>query len=357
MSLTPRENLLSLWRRKGFEWAPAHFDLCPLQYERFQKKYGKDSNYLDTFAFPMRYLSSNFLSAAEQDWSRYYPGQQFADGTSFSLWGIANEPAPGSLHMTRMHHPMQNFNSLEQFQSYPYPEFNPADATAAAEEVQALHKRGLAAAAGMACTVWEIAWYLRGMETLMLDLMSEDPLAYYHLERLTDLACCRVQAFAAAGVDIICLGDDIGMQKTLMFAPEKYRLWLKPRLTRIIHSAKAVNPDLLITYHSCGFVTPLIPDLIEAGIDVLNPVQPECMSFTEIHRNFGQVLSFWGTLGTQTTMPFGTAENVRQRTLDNLNTAGSPGGLLCSPTHMIEPEVPWENIEAYLQALKDFSNG
>jgi uroporphyrinogen decarboxylase len=101
-------------------------------------------------------------------------------------------------------------------------------------------------------------------------------------------------------------------------------------------------------------VTPLIGDFIEAGIDVLSPVQPECMDFAELHKAFGDRVSFSGTIGTQTTMPFGTPEQVRELTFKNLDIAGEKGGLLCCPTHFLEPEVPWENIEAYLQACRDY---
>jgi uroporphyrinogen decarboxylase len=98
----------------------------------------------------------------------------------------------------------------------------------------------------------------------------------------------------------------------------------------------------------------LIPNLIEAGIDILNPVQPECMPFDRIHKKFGQHLSFNGTLGTQTTMPFGTPKDVRATVLKNLELAGPAGGLYCCPTHLLEPEVPWANVEAYVAACKEF---
>jgi uroporphyrinogen decarboxylase len=110
----------------------------------------------------------------------------------------------------------------------------------------------------------------------------------------------------------------------------------------------------LIQYHSCGYATPLIPDLIEAGIDILNPVQPECMDVEQVLREFGGQLSFNGTLGTQTTMPFGTPDEVRATVQRNLELAGPRGGLFCCPTHMLEPEVPWENIEAYVAACREW---
>ena len=128
----------------------------------------------------------------------------------------------------------------------------------------------------------------------------------------------------------------------------------RPRIKKVIDSARKENPDVLIAYHSCGYVKPFIKDFIDVGIDILNPIQPECMNFKEIHEEFGEEISFLGTLGTQTTMPFGTTDQVRRVVFENLEIAGDKGGLWVSPTHLLEPEVPWENIEAYVKACNDF---
>lgn len=124
----------------------------------------------------------------------------------------------------------------------------------------------------------------------------------------------------------------------------------------MIDAARAVKPDILIFYHSCGHVTELIPYLIEAGVDVLNPVQPECMDFREVYCRFGERLSFHGTVGTQSVMPFGTPEDVRQNVFENLDIAGKDGGLYVCPTHLLEPEVPVENVIAYIQACVDYTS-
>jgi uroporphyrinogen decarboxylase len=194
------------------------------------------------------------------------------------------------------------------------------------------------------------------MENLMMDMAMEDEMATYLLDTLTDKACYRAEIFARQGADIIGLGDDIGMQESIMMSEDMYRQWIKPRLIRVIQAAKNVNPDILISYHSCGYIEPLINELIDAGVDILNPVQPECMDFREIHAKYGQRISFNGTIGTQKLMPFGTPEEIRTEVLRNLNIAGKQGGLFCCPTHMLEPEVPWENIEAYVDACKEYNS-
>lgn len=139
-----------------------------------------------------------------------------------------------------------------------------------------------------------------------------------------------------------------------MMSLEMYRLWLKPRLKRVIDAAKRIKKDIIIQYHSCGYVQPLIADWLEAGIDVLNPLQPECNDVARILDEYSGRLSFNGTIGTQTTMPFGSPEEVKAIVKRNLELAGSNGGLVCCPTHMLEPEVPWVNIEAYVEACRDF---
>jgi uroporphyrinogen-III decarboxylase len=290
------------------------------------------------------------------DWHQYY-ATPLKEGVHIDAWGVAHEPgSTAAQHMTYMRHPMENFTSLEEFEAYPYPDYEHASTDHMVDEVRAIHKQGYAASMGLECTIWEIAWYLRSMPALMMDMMMEDEKATFLLDKVTQLSCIRARAAAKAGVDILNLGDDIGMQSKIMMAEETYRQWLKPRLAQVIRAAKEIKPDILVHYHSCGFVRPFIGDLAEAGIDVLNPVQPESMNFEELHDEFGDVLSFSGTLGTQTTMPFGTPREVRDTTHRNLDIAGDKGGLLCIPTHLLEPEVPWENIEAYVQACQDYTN-
>lgn len=349
--MTPRENILSLFRRQGYEYTPAHFLLCPSQAEKFQEKTGS-SDYFEYFNFPWRYSPAPAHSNTDIDWKPYYK-EPLAIGTVFDKWGVAHEPGgEAAMHMTRMKHSMAEFSSLEQFQAYPYPEHS-TDFSNIKNAVDDIHGRGLAVMAGGG-SIWETSWYMRSMEQLMMDMMSDETLAAYHLDRVTEQICRITEAVVSAGVDIVHYGDDVGMQKSLMMSAEMYREWIKPRFNKVIETARKINPDVIISYHTCGFVTPLIDDFIEAGIDVLNPVQPECMDFKDIHAEFGDRISFWGTIGTQTTMPFGTPSDVKEAVHRNLKIAGPQGGLLCSPTHLVEPEVPWENILAYIEACKTF---
>lgn len=355
--MTPRENIISIFHRKGFEKIPVQFSLCPSQVETFRKMTGAE-DYAEYFDFPWRNLPQPKLKTSiaehiKNKWNEYYD-EAYVEGAAISSYGVAHLPGgKAAMHMTRMLHPMAKFSSLEQMQAYPYPDYAVADFTAIAGEVKKIHTEGLMAFAGGG-SIWEASWYIRSMEQLMMDMMTDDPMATYHLDRITENVCANAKAFARAGADMIHFGDDVGMQHSLMMSAELYRKWIKPRFARVIKTVKDIRPDIIVSYHSCGYVTPLIDDFIEAGIDVLNPVQPECMDFAEIHGKFGDRVSFWGTVGTQTTMPFGSPEEVRKNVRRNLKIAGKKGGLLCSPTHLLEPEVPWENIMAYVNACREF---
>ncbi len=358
MAITHRENLLRIFRRQGMEYAPVQFDLCPSLETEFHRRYGAGLNYTEFFDFPWRALDDPRLFTPGQpvDWKEYY-SHNLHPNTTIDIWGVAHEPgSAAAMHMTRMHHPMKDYTLMQEFLDYPYPQVSHEGEQQMQEQACRIKQGGYAVLGYLVCTIWETAWYMRSMEQLMMDMMTDDILARFHLDRITEIACERAQMFAGAGVDILFLGDDVGMQQSLMMSRDMYRSWLLPRLKQVVDSARKINPDILIAYHSCGYVTPLIPDFMEAGVDILNPVQPECMDFADIHRMYGDRLSFWGTIGTQTTMPFGTPEAVQAEVSRNLRIAGERGGLLCAPTHLLEPEVPWDNIDAYISACKEYAD-
>lgn len=352
---TPRENLLRLLTRQGYDRTPYEFALCKSLEEHFDQEVGGGQDYMAYFGMPWKRLPD--LIPDDDDRSRFLP--YHAPGDHIALeeldeWGVGHRATPSSMHMTQMFCPLRSDDSPEAAANYPLPTYSTEKNPDLKKQVEALIAKGLAPVGNMQCTVWETAWYIRGMENLMVDMMSEEEQAEILLDRVTEMSIERARLYVEAGVDILYLGDDVGMQQSLMMSEALYTTWIKPRLKRVIDAAKAVNPNVIVFYHSCGYVEPLIPHLIEAGIDVLNPVQPECMDFEEIYNKYGDKISFHGTIGTQTTMPFGTPEEVKAMVKRNLDIAGERGGLFVAPTHLLEPEVPWENIRAYMDACREY---
>ena len=352
--MTDRDNFIHISKRLGYERMPVSFNMCPSLAERY-KEYTR-VHPVDV-PWDVEYVGDLDAQCASSDvfLERYYKEKRFKKGTHISGWGIAYEPgSAAAYHMSYMHHPMESFDSVEQILEYPFPVFDKSVLPERKARVAEFHAAGRPVMGSMQCTVWETAWYLRGMENLMCDMISDNDMATALLDRVTDISVMRAEAYAEEGVDAVFLGDDVGMQHTIMMSVSLYEEWLMPRLKRIIEAAKRINPDIIVFYHSCGHVTELIPSLINAGIDVLDPVQPETMDFRDLHERFGDRLSFHGTIGTQSVMPFGSPDDVRRTVFSNLDIAGEKGGLFVCPTHLLEPEVPVENVIAYIQACKDY---
>lgn len=352
--MTLRENLIRTLKRQGFEQVPVDYKLCNSQIEAFKKRFGHE-DYQTFFGLCHRELEiplkRNFTDGRKQ-----FPREQVPADTEFDEYGIGHSKGSEfAFHMTRMHHPLKGCQSMEEIANYPLPEVDKNKLPQFKLEINTLHDRGLAAFGFMQMTVWEASWYLRSMEELMMDMMTGDEKATLLLDRITDYGCSKARAYVECGVDILSLGDDIGTQNSIMMDVGMWEEWLKPRLMKVIQAARAVNPDVLIFYHSCGYVIPFLEGLIEAGVDILNPIQPECMIFDEVHDIVGDRLSFWGTIGTQQVLPFGTTEDVRKTVFSRLKKCGSKGGIVIGPTHLVEPEVPWENLMALKDAAREFS--
>jgi uroporphyrinogen decarboxylase len=256
-------------------------------------------------------------------------------------------------HFADIESPLRGVTDLSRIKEYPWPDLDEAYRFAEVRErVQTLQALGFAVAA-YAGSVFEQSWYIRGLEDLMMDMLASPETADYFFEKTAAFQKHAAVEFARAGVDILITGDDVAGQHGLLMSADTWRHFLKPRLADIVEAVKNVNPACSVFYHSDGNVEPLIPELIEIGIDILNPVQPECMDPARIKGLYGNRLSFWGTVSVQRTMPFGTPNDVRKEVAARIREVGRGGGLILAPAHVLGPEVPWENIVAFFEAADE----
>jgi uroporphyrinogen decarboxylase len=245
--------------------------------------------------------------------------------------------------------------------SYPFPDMTADYRHEGLErQVAAVKDAGLAVAGSVTPgdgAFFECAWLLRGLDLLLEDLALRPELAEALLDKVAEMSAFMAERYAQAGVDFIFTGDDVGTERGMLMSPAMWRRFLKPRLAKVIAAARRVNPGIHFFYHSDGNCEPIIPELIEIGVTALNPVQPECMDPAKLKRQFGDRLAFWGTVGTQTTMPFGTPDEVRAVVRERFETVGKGGGLVIAPTQVLEPDVPWENIVAFFEAVEECRYG
>lgn len=202
-------------------------------------------------------------------------------------------------------------------------------------------------------TIFETAWALRGLERLLEDLVVAPDLADAVLDIPFRFHRAAAKMMASLGMDMLWLGDDVGGQTGMIMSPNTWRRFLKPRLAALIADVKAINPRLVVAYHSDGKIDPIIPELIDIGLDVLNPVQPRCMDPAGLKKKYGRNLCFWGSIDEQRTLPFGTPEDVRHEVLERLRTIGRGGGLLVGPTHHVQLDTPMENFWSLVRTVTD----
>jgi uroporphyrinogen decarboxylase len=371
-----RERLLTAMRRREPDRVPYDIRLSTPKYDEFVERTGA-ADPGDYFDLDYRYVTVK-PPRSLPDFSRYFVGRvpdwpdMSAPDFSLSPWRGSTDYFVMGEHKTamsewgeyRIYGDARNYHkkvyplggdgcTLADIGAYPFPDlFADYRYQGLEEEIQAIHERCLAAVLFWEMTIFEKSWRIRGLEELMMDFIFKPEL----VERLMDEVARRTgylaTRYAGAGVDIIQFGDDIGSQGAMMISPDTWRQFLKPRMAGIIAEVKTANPDVLVFYHSDGSFEPVIPDLIEIGVDILNPVQPESMDIAELKGLYGDRLSFWGGIGVQTTLPFGTPDDVKSAVKRLIGEAGGGGGLVVSPAHVIEPDVPWENVEAFVDAVR-----
>jgi uroporphyrinogen decarboxylase len=148
------------------------------------------------------------------------------------------------------------------------------------------------------------------------------------------------------------LDDDVAMPTQLMISPDMWRDYFKPRLAGVINLAREESPELLVFYHCDGNFTQLIPDLIDVGVNVINPVQPDCMDAAVIKREFGDTLAMWGAVGSARLWDQGTPDEIINEVRRCIETLG-PEGFLPAPAYDID-YAPFENIVAFIEAVNEF---
>jgi len=286
------------------------------------------------------------------DFSRYYEHEDLPEGTEINDFGVASVLA-GFYHFTGMISPLRNAASLSEIEGFPIEDYSGWGSSHLASDVEAIHAEGKVAI-GLGGHMYETAWQIRGYEQFLTDMMDRPTWAECLLERVAARNRIVAEALAAAGVDCVYFGDDVANQKSLMFSPELWRKMMRSRWEPIWRAVKDKNPDCKIWYHSDGNIFEIVGELVDAGVDILNPLQPECLDLDAVHRRYGDRICFDGCIGTQSTMPWGSPDDVRARVKEVIDKYGRNGGLFISPTHVLEPEVPIENIEALFEACREY---
>jgi uroporphyrinogen decarboxylase len=269
-------------------------------------------------------------------------------------------PDDQMLYMDISHHPLAEatFDDLER---YPWPDGNDPSRFRGvrAKAVAMRENTPYALSSGICGVTYEICWYMRGLERWFMDMLETPQFCEALINRTAQYWVDWLTGFLGEVgdlLDVIMIGDDLAGQHGPLFSPAFYRSVVRPRQQRVIDTIKR-HTDAKIWYHTCGDCTEYIPDLIEMGIDILNPVQISApgMDPKMLKEQYGHDLVFWGGgIDSQHVLPFAAAEQVKEEVQRNVETFKPGGGYVFNNVHNIQAGVPPENILALYEAAYEF---
>jgi uroporphyrinogen decarboxylase len=200
-------------------------------------------------------------------------------------------------------------------------------------------------------SLFERAWTLRRMDRLLQDMLDNPGFVHDLFDAIADWNLAQVDLAVQQDIDAVYFGDDWGSQNGLIMGPHLWREFIKPRLARMYERVHQGGKWVMI--HCCGDVKEVLPDLVEIGLNIFNPFQPEVMDVFETKKRYYGRLAFNGAISVQTLLPHGTPEHVRSETRELLQVLGEGGGYIASPSHAIPSDVPVENIVALIETLQN----
>jgi uroporphyrinogen decarboxylase len=219
-------------------------------------------------------------------------------------------------------------------------------------DVTAAHEAGRYVLACIYGSHFEKANFARGIENFLADMAGDPEGAGRFLDDIIRRNLVMLDNFLACPeIDGVLLGSDWGSQASLLMSPTTWNALIRPGEQAEYDLIKSYGKHVWI--HSCGCITAIIPSLIEMGVDVLNPIQPECMDVAMLKREFGKDLTFWGGLSTQQTLPYGSPDDVRREAREVMESLGAGAGYIFAPAQEIQTDVPLPNVEA----LREIARG
>lgn len=346
--MTSRQRVLTAVSRREPDRVPFELPLTPFLEERLKAERGVH-NPDDYFGVDIRFAKYHAVPE-EIDHSRYTA--HFPSDAKVDDWGVGVRPV-GYFHFGQRIHPMAGLTSVGELADYLFPAHTPMlqDIRRGVQEIQS---RGLAAVSSYESGTFEQANALMGMENVLINMHANAEMMRLFFERISDIKAHIAAAYVEAGVDVLWIGDDIGCQRGPILSPAMWREFLIPPLEKIIARARSVRPDIPVAYHSDGYIGFAADGLREAGVNILQAVQPEANDPAELKARYGDRLAFWGGVGSQSTMSRGTPADVKAEVKRLMETVGKGGGYICSPAHRLEPECPLENIYALAEAIEHY---
>ena len=254
------------------------------------------------------------------------------------------------------HHPLAQVTTVKEVEEYAWPSVDWFDCSHLSEEIDRINSDERYCIVFFIGGAFETPWYMRGMSRFLMDLIECPDIAEAISRRATEFykqRALRAIEESNGKIDLVYSGGDIGTQRGMMLAPDLWRKHVKPYSTQLIRVFKDMG--LITMYHSCGSIVPVIEDLIEMGLDILDPIQPKAagMDAEGLKERFGDRLAFHGGVDEQELLPNGTPEQVRNEVLRLMDVLGRDGAYIVCPAHAIQPDTSPQNMMAIYDTVRE----
>lgn len=336
-------------------------------YEKLKAHFGITGRNAQWISLPLQYawLDEDVLERLGSDGRPVVAGpapsplaRHLSDTDLVDAWGCHWQQSAGVPYLEVVTPPLQHA-TLEDLDRYPWPDLtHPSRFTGLAARCQAIHDAGYAVVCLSGVTIFEQAYIMRGIENFLMDMLADEEFFTALLVRLKQLAISGVRALlkeVGPYVDVLVTGDDLGTQEATLMAPADYRRLIKPHEAELLAEIRR-HTSAKIFFHSDGNIYPLLGDLIEIGVDVINPVQVSAGNMADtarLKREFGHRLSFCGAIDTSRVLPRGTRQDVREEVRRRIRDLAPGGGYVASAVHCIQPDIPPENVVAMCEAVRE----
>ena len=369
--MTHRERVLAALEHKAPDKVPLDLgstrnsSIVVEGYERLKSHFGLQAeNVLTSRMMRVVDVDERILQALDIDTRGLFPAttpdQILSDERYRDEWGVERIRPAGSLYYDLRTYPLGGEITLSDIARYPWPDPHaPIRRRGLRERVRQIREQtGCAVVLNLPSGFVHTSQYLRGFEDWFLDFARDRRLlgALFDAVLEVSLAICKeLLEEVGAEVDIVLASDDLGAQQGLMISPEAYRELIKPRHKKYIQLMHDMSPGKVL-FHTCGSVVDILGDLVEIGVEALNPVQVSArgMNPAELKRAWGDKLAFWGAVDTHHVLSRGSVAEVRAEVAQRIEELGRDGGYILGAVHNIQPDVPTENVLAMYGYAREY---
>ena len=310
-----------------------------------------DDQVLNQLGVDVRHIEPTFVGPSERS-----GGLQCLDNANSDFWGVPRRLVATEFgtYSEISDSPLAKAVSVAEIEEYQWPSQKWFDTSSIAGQISAANtKEPRWINYHRAGKLFEICWALRGMENLMIDMIERPEMVHAMLRNVLSFYIelgQRVIKVAGGGIDMVTIGDDVGTQRGMMISPGLWREIIKPYLKEMVKAFHDLNVKVM--YHSCGSILAIIPELIDIGVDVLEPIQTSAqgMDPSALKDAYGDRLCFHGGVDEQRLLPFGSPDQIREEVMHLASTLGRGGGYILMAAHAFQPDIPVENVLAMYEA-------